>query len=132
MLVVRNIPACIDQARLFREWPPQGSFDFFYRPYKFSEQEPKPYAFINFVSPRHAHEFQQQWHGSTRFDDRRPLNIFAGRENVVGYLEKVAGKILTLHAHGQAPVLFRGARRLNTLDVMHGIGLMRKHWGDHE
>jgi len=129
-----SVQARYTQERLLLEWRPDGTFDFLYLPFSFTERRSKGYVFINFVTPEGAFAFQRQWHGRYLSDTRhynKYLDIASAGSSVAEHLEKLSSKISTLNARGHAPAIFRGTRRLNIFDVMHGIDLMTKQGRNH-
>jgi len=61
-LVVRNIPTRYTKEMLLQEWVPDGTFDFFYLPFSFSQRRIAGYLFINFTSNEAALAFFSLWH----------------------------------------------------------------------
>jgi len=64
-LVVRNVPARYTKEELLQEWPPDGTFDFFYLPFNRIQKRAAGYCFVNFTSHEAAVTFHNQWHSKS-------------------------------------------------------------------
>ena len=117
-LFVRNIPTRFAQERLLQLWPQAGTYDFLYAPCFGATQRMKGFAFVNFVTPGLALEFQQRWHG-TRLPGMshrgKPLDLVAASTQGRAAKLKALGtwKADKLGAQQLLPVLFSGAERLD-------------------
>lgn len=76
-LMIRNVPIMYTQEMLAAEWPNNGTYDFLYLPYSFSQQRNSTYAFINFTSQGAAEAFKEKWHKQrlSVYKARKPLTI---------------------------------------------------------
>jgi len=127
-LMVRNIPARYNQSRLLEEWPPNGSYDFFYLPSN-RKGFSRGYAFLNFVTPRHALQFQQRWHGSrlSNHGTSKHLDVSAARaqgrtENLRDILGGADWATWSQNASTE-PLVFDGIQQLDTESVILQLGL---------
>jgi hypothetical protein len=82
-MMVRNLPYNLTQQKLIDALDATGFtglFDFCYLPHKFSDHRNVGYAFVNFVTPEAAKEFQRTWHNDrgnvfNASDMRKALNV---------------------------------------------------------
>jgi len=88
-LVVRNIPAKYSAEMLLQEFPPDGSYDFFYLPYSFQKMTVAGYLFINFISSAEASAFYSQWHGRPLCRQGSSAKLNIGVADVQGLEENV-------------------------------------------
>jgi len=126
-LVVRNIPARYTQEQLLEEWIPDGTFNFLFRPYSFTEKRMLGYVFVNFVSHRAAVEFQRKWHGKFLRQHAKTRALDITRASVQGYrsnLKHVTSRILDIHNASLLPVLLSGTERLDALAEATRLGLI--------
>jgi len=82
-MMVRNLPFSLTQQKLIDALDATGFtglYDFCYLPHKFSDHKNVGYAFVNFVTPEAAKEFQRIWHQDrgnvfNSSDMRKALNV---------------------------------------------------------
>lgn len=126
-LVVRNIPVRYTQEILQEEWPPNGKYNFLHLPCSFKVGRTLGFAFVNFTSCANALEFQSNWQGRFLAEHCKIKFLDIVAAEVRGYranLERFIGKRF-LSKHRFLPALFDGTRRLNTRDVLQGMGAMK-------
>lgn len=126
-LVVRNIPARYTVASLLEEWIPDGTFDMVHLPYNSREKRFCGYAFINFLTPESALEFQAKKHGTyLRYGCGKHLDCAVAE--VQGFeanlkLLQTGRRLLRTPYMELLPAIFRGRARVPTNEVLDMIGL---------
>jgi len=127
-LMIRNVPARYDQPQLLQEWPPNGAYDFLYLPCT-KKGYSRGYAFLNFVTPEHAVQFQQQWHGGhlSNHGTTKHLDVSAARaQGVAANLEDILSgadwNTWIQHA-SVVPLIFNGTQMVDVESVVLRLGL---------
>jgi len=124
-LVVRNVPC--SQEELLETWPPDGSYNFLYRPIGIEGHKVPTHAFVNFTSREAAVAFQAKWHGKFLHNHGmdRALDIAGCVTQGYEMNLKRALKRPGTDADGNLclPALFRGVERVDTREEAARLGL---------
>lgn len=126
-LMVRNIPSRFNVVTLLHEWHDEESFDFLLLPYSIQKQRCCGFAFINFVSPGAALDFQARRHG-TYLRPRQGKHLDVASAVVQGYdmntLQLRRSSRLTARPVLELlPILVRNQVRLTPEEVLEELGL---------
>lgn len=123
-LIVRNIPYSCTQTDLQEEWPiDHFAYDYLHLPLD-TRSRPLGYAYVNFLEPVYAAEFQSRWHGQflTKHHFSKSLSVtVAHRQGKHANLLCVKGNNLK----AGVPVLFRGGIGLSKEEVLQAIELAK-------
>jgi len=128
-LVIRNIPRRYTQDALVAEFIPDGSFDFVYQPYSFTNARTMGYAFINFRTHAAALEFQRSWHRTFLQDHGRTKHLDVAAADAQGLevnlLQLNAKSVARLMRVGRLPLFFDEAgHRLDALKELGRRGII--------
>mmetsp|Transcript_110597 Transcript_110597/g.308077 ORF Transcript_110597/g.308077 Transcript_110597/m.308077 type:complete len:350 (-) Transcript_110597:220-1269(-) len=126
-LLVRNVPARFTQDELLKEWPPDGTFDFLYRPCSGEGTTVLGHAFVNFTSSAAAEAFQLKWHGKffRQHGKGKALDVVGSTtqgfvKNMKAAFRKTANSVEDEHV---LPAVFRGTERLDARAEAVRLGL---------
>lgn len=126
-LVLRNIPARYTVETLLPEWEDETDIDFIHLPYNIHKQRCCGLAFVNFVTPEAALDFQARKHRTyLRHGCAKHLDVAAAEvQGLTANLMNFRGgrKIHRAPFVELLPAIFRGAERLSTDDVQELLGL---------
>ncbi|CAE8636680.1 unnamed protein product [Polarella glacialis] len=107
-LQIKPIPSVYTQESLAREFPNNGTYNYFHLPYSARQRRHTSYAFINFTSPQYLQEFQERWQGRVLQQAASPLTCSPARvqglqANLANYADHfgVGG-----HSRAHPPLVF--------------------------
>lgn len=113
-----------------KEWPPDGSYDLLYLPMTF-EGRSSGYAFINFVSPRAALDFQVRVHGTyPRYAKRPTPNYFDVRAAKVQGFHATLARLKPSRSPNQLIAIFKGQEQLSPEQVLVELDNLRHGPGE--
>lgn len=129
-LVVRNISCRNSKEHLMKEWPPDGSYDLLFLPMTF-EGRSSGCAFINFVSPKAALDFQLRAHGTYPQHAKRPNpSYFDIRAAKVQGFHATLARLKPSRSPNQLVAIFKGKEQLSPEQVLVELDKLRHGHGE--
>jgi len=83
-LVLRNVCNRCSIERLLQLWPPYGTYNYMFRPYRANQRRPTKYVFINFLCEMAAVMFREQWHNRLVPEVAPRVALFVGTAHIQG------------------------------------------------
>ncbi|OLP88019.1 Protein MEI2-like 3 [Symbiodinium microadriaticum] len=127
-LMLRNIPNKYTQNSLMQEICARGfrgAFDFFYLPMDVHNRSNVAYAFLNFISPKEAENFRNEFHGRQfhRVRSRKVAAVSnAHLQGLEANLQHFEHRVVLLSRNDQyRPVVFRNGHRVKFEDALNEV-----------
>ncbi|CAE7342964.1 ML3 [Symbiodinium sp. CCMP2592] len=132
-LMLRNIPNKYTQNSLMQEICARGfrgAFDFFYLPMDVHNRSNVAYAFLNFISPKEAENFRNEFHGRQfhRVRSRKVAAVSnAHLQGLQANLQHFEHRVVLLSRNDQyRPVVFRNGHRVKFEDALNEVRAKRQ------